>query len=141
MQASQQTSELPARAPAAAAAPGGKGALQGAPGGVGALQPAAGAPGGKGAYAPFSLIWTANAVKLENERVVIDFAEPFAAGRPLAVREIRVAPEERGRGLGRAVATLFLHEACAQRAPRRAPRLRPKPTRPHRIAPRPPPAP
>lgn len=112
MQASQQTSELSARAPAAAAAPGGKGALQPA-------------PGGKGAFAPFSLIWTAGGVKLENERVVIDFAEPFAAGRPLAVREIRVAPEERGRGLGRAVATLFLHEACVQRAPRRALRLRP----------------
>ena len=62
-------------------------------------------------FTPFSLIWTANEVHTENMHCVITFSKPFGGGQ-CAIRDIKVSPEERGKGLGRACAALFLNEAC-----------------------------
>lgn len=63
-------------------------------------------------FIPFTLVWTASDAHTENESVVITFASPLQAGQACAIKELKVAPEERGKGLGRAVAALFLNEAC-----------------------------
>ena len=64
-------------------------------------------------FTPFSLVWTSNEVHTENMNCVITFSKPLHAGAgQCAISTIKVSPEERGKGLGRSCAALFLNEAC-----------------------------
>ena len=62
-------------------------------------------------FTPFTLVWTSNEVHTENMNCVITFTKPLQDGN-CAIRDLITSSMERGKGLGRACAALFLNEAC-----------------------------